>query len=397
MGLEFKTFNTLASRMSSFAKIPGLGPIGSGSKPAAKASATPSVLHSAAPTALPKTPAKAASLECADFNRTGKPCSRGKKCRNPKCRDASATSPKSAVKGGDGGVSAQISAMEVQLSSMHAKVDGLTKQVATGFTETKSMLTDQQQATLGMQKAMEALMMASAGFQSSVTGLLSGGSAPRCELPAHQARLAICASGDSNVTELVEPSRKYTHSCFTSNEGGSASHSSQRSHSGAAFGGGAANDSSRFATEFRESSGGSTLVAARQLGVSHLLPNFEAAAARWNMRNNVNNAKILNTIRQMARGNDDMACLLLALVNGKTLSEIDNMYSREVGKLLSDRNTPFFQEFFKSLCHCGLPTNFDVKVDSSKTKLGSGFCMTYLQLSQAPGNVDKLVRILRVE
>ena len=168
-------------------------------------------------------------------------------------------------------------------------------------------------------------------------------------------------------------------------------------------GDGSATEFSEFAphqeapTFFRESSGGSTLVAARQLGVSHLLPNFEAAAARWNMRNNVNNAKILNTIRQTARGNDDMACLLLALVNGKTLSEIDNMYSREVGKLLSDRNTPFFQEFFKSLCHCGLPTNFDVKVDSSKTKLGSGFYMTYLQLSQVPGNVDILVRILRGE
>jgi len=38
MGLEFKTFNTLASRMMSFAKISGLKPIGSGS-PAAKAPA----------------------------------------------------------------------------------------------------------------------------------------------------------------------------------------------------------------------------------------------------------------------------------------------------------------------------------------------------------------------
>ncbi|NBO39932.1 hypothetical protein EBU99_15315, partial [bacterium] len=127
------------------------------------------------------------------------------------------------------------------------------------------------------------------------------------------------------------------------------------------------------------------------------MPNFEAAAARWNKKNNANNSKILDAIRQMARGNDDMACLLLALVNGKTLSEIVNMYSAEVGELLSTRNTSFFQRFFTALSSCGLPANFDVKVDSSKTNSGHGFCMTYQQLSQAPGNVDKLVMILRGE
>lgn len=73
------------------------------------------------------------------------------------------------------------------------------------------------------------------------------------------------------------------------------------------------------------------------------------------------------------------------------------MYSSEVGALLTTRNTPFFQRFFTSLTRCGLPQNFDVKVDSSKTKMGHGFCMTYQQLSQAPGNVDKLVQILRGE
>jgi hypothetical protein len=269
--------------------------------------------------------------------------------------------------------------MQSQLSSMHTKVDGLTKQVATGFTETKSLMTEQQQATMSIQKAMEALMMATAGFQSSVTGLLSGGgSAPRRELPAPPARLAICASGGSNVTEVSEEqSRQYTHSCFASNEGGSASHSSQRSQIGAAFGG---------AQSFHR----------EPVSSSTSMPKFEAGAKRWNSKNNPRNTKILDTIRQFT-SDDDIACLLLALVNGKTLSEIVNMYSAEVGELLSTHNTSYFQGFFQSLTRCGLPENFDVKVDSSKTKSGHGFCMTYQQLSQAPGNVEKLIRILRGE
>lgn len=157
----------------------------------------------AAPKAAPKAATKAAPLECADFNKTGKPCSRGQRCRDEKCRNASkaagAPSPKPAGKGGDGGVSAQISAIASQLSSMHTKVDNLTNQVATGFTETKSILTEQQQATLGMQKAMEAMMLASASLQSGITGLITG-SASRPELSAPSARRAIC----SPATEVVE-------------------------------------------------------------------------------------------------------------------------------------------------------------------------------------------------
>jgi hypothetical protein len=127
------------------------------------------------------------------------------------------------------------------------------------------------------------------------------------------------------------------------------------------------------------------------------MPKFEAAAARWNKKNSANNAQILDTIRKIANGDDDMACLLLALVNGKTYSEIVKMYGDDVASLLTTGNTPFFQRFFTALSSCGLPANFDVKVDSSKTKSGDGFVMTYQQLSQAPGNVDKLVRILRGE
>jgi hypothetical protein len=200
----------------------------------------------------------------------------------------------------------------------------------------------------------------------------------------------------------VEQQRQISYG-QTAERSGFAQPPTLRASSAITCGGGAATEFSEFArhqeapTFFRESSGGSTLVAARQLGVSHSLPNFEAAAARWNTRRDANNAKILCIIRQTACGNDNMACLLLALVNSKTLSEIDKMYSAEVGKLLTVQNTPFFQGFFQSLTGCGLPEKFDVKVDSSKTKSGYGFCMTYQKLSQMPGNVDKLVMILRGE
>jgi hypothetical protein len=121
---------------------------------------------------------------------------------------------------------------------------------------------------------------------------------------------------------------------------------------------------------------------------------FEAAARRWNQKGTENNTRILQQIRNLTQ-DDNMRCLLLALVNGKTYSEITNMYDKDVASLLSTGNTPFFQSFFTALTKCGVPANFDVKVDASKTKTGHGFVMTYLQLSQAPGNVDKLVTILR--
>ena len=122
-------------------------------------------------------------------------------------------------------------------------------------------------------------------------------------------------------------------------------------------------------------------------------PKFDAAVARWNVKGSLNNGKILQAIRD-ATLDDNRRCMLLALVNGKTYSEITNMYDKDVASLLSTRNTPFFQSFFTALTHCGLPANFDVKVDSSKTKSGHGFCMTYQQLSQAPGHVDRLVKTL---
>ena len=360
-------------------------------------SATPPAVSPAAPKAPHQAPHQAAASATppAVPNAALKAaCKHGNKCNG--CRlCGKKKAPAKSAGDGDGGVSAQLSAMEVQLSSMHAKVDGLTKQVATGFTETKSMLTDQQQATLGMQKAMEALMMASAGFQSSVTGLLSGGgSAPRRELPDPQARLAICASGGSNVTEVIEQPPRYLHSCFAPNEGGSsrfASNSSQRSQSGDARGGSA--NSSEFVlhkqpqTEVLRSSDGSSIGAARQLGVSHHLPKFEKNFA-WMKPNDFNNF-IYNAIRNFVTSfppeqQDEMACVLLGIVNGNKYPKHDH--------IIIQSNSSVFGSFF-----CVLATKFPNNTVKTTNKSSQTLSIPFKTLSTDSSAIFTLIRVLRGE
>jgi hypothetical protein len=280
--------------------------------------------------------------------------------------------------------------MEAQLSSMNMKVDGLTQQVGAGFTETKSLLTEQQQANLGMQKAIEALVMATAGFQSSVAGLLSGGaSAPRRELPAPQARLAICPGGGSNVTEVSEEkSHQYIQSCFASNEGGSASHSSQRSQIGAACGGGAS-ESSRFVvpTEIRGSSGGSTLVAARQLGVGQHLQNFEQnfAKMKQNDFNNFIGAAIRNFVVSFPPSQqDEMACVLLGMVNGKKYSAHNH--------IIIHSNESVFRRFFGELA-----TKFPSNAVKIANNLGQQCSFPFKTVSIDQSAMLSLIRVLRGE
>lgn len=172
------------------------------------ASVATSVAPSSAPTvAPPKAPPK--PQQCDEFNRTKQHCHRGKRCRDQRCVDAflaaaAAAPPKSSGNGGDGGVAAALAAMEARVNS---RLDNIAATVTSGFTETKSMLSEQQKATIEMQKAMQAMMMASANFQSSVAGLLNGGMAPRPELTAPPTRPAICAPATtlrSSITEMQE-------------------------------------------------------------------------------------------------------------------------------------------------------------------------------------------------
>jgi len=168
----------------------------------------------APPQAAPKTataPASKAtskpkSLECAEFSKTKQHCHRGEHCRDKRCvaayRAAVATAPpKSSGNGGDGGVAAALAAMEARVNS---RLDNIAATVTSGFTETKSILSEQQKATIGMTKALEAMMIASANFQSSVTGLLKGGMASHPELPAPPTRPAICAPATTPRSKITE-------------------------------------------------------------------------------------------------------------------------------------------------------------------------------------------------
>ena len=377
--------------------------------PAASPKAAPKVAPVAAPKAAPPPPPPAAN-QCREFRESGTPCSR-KNCRDAGCRKANASAPAAvspkhsalakSAGGGDGGVSAQISAMEARLTGhIDQRFQAAEESVRTGFLQ-------QEQSFLGLHQAVAQSQVATQqSFQALAAVMATAISGGQRQLPLPDRRQI--GNAPQEIAEPRQQNASYMHSCFATNEGESgrfaAPSSQQRPQSVDAYGGGgaSADDSSRFLpcretpTEFRGSSGGSTFVAARQLGVSNHLQNFEAAAERWDSKRNPNNGKILQTIRQTT-SDDDMACLLLALVNGKTHSEIFKMYNSTVRALLTTHNTPFFQRFFTSLTRCGLPPTFDVKVDSSKTKSGSGFCMTYQLLSQAPGNVDKLVNILRGE
>jgi hypothetical protein len=382
MGLEFKTFNTLASRMSSFATISGLAPIGSGSKPAAKAPAAkaPAAKAPAAKAPAAKAPAASSATpkECAEFN-ANKLCHRGQSCHDVRCKNASraaaVSSPKTSGKGGDGGISANIAAMEARLvSQIDSRFQAAEASMKSGFSHLTDVVAQSQIAT---QQSFQ-------GLANAMATAFSGG---QRQLPPSERRQI----GNGGAQEVAEPQPRIS---YGQNAGWdksaerfdrSSTHSSQRPQIGAACGGSA--------QEFHRESVQSPATCSTA-GMS----KFDAAAQKWNKnpKNFKNNGRIIAVI-QRSTTDVDMQCMLLALVNSKTWSEIVEMYGKDVASLLSIGNTLFFQSFFTSLIQCGLPPNFDVKVDSSKTKTGNFFCMTYLQLSQLPCNVDKLVTFLRSE
>ena len=448
MGLNFKilviwkALSTMASKVTisaSGVKPGSFGSAGSKIAPPAASATVPQtatvVAHSAAHSAPPPAPHPAAASPAhpaASTTVTAAACKHGKNCHG--CRICGKG------KGGKGGgaslIAEQIAAQKAEAEAKVAEARARTLRAQADAADAEARLKSVQ-STAVVASTPRAKSGATSGggdfitreefneFRGQVTDgfstvfkqneqthavlagfvtMMNGGGLPASVAPVSR-QIGIGAQ------EVVEPARQQI-SCGQNagwyqpveGSGRFTTHSSQRPQSVDAYGGGgaSADDSSRFLpyretpTEFRGSSGGSTLVAARQLGVSNHLQNFEAAAERWDSKRNPNNGKILQTIRQTT-SDDNMRCILLALVNGKTRSEIVKMYNEEVASLLSTGNTTFFQNFFGALSRCGLPSNFDVKVDSSKTKTGHCFCMTYQQLSQAPGNVDKLVRILRGE
>jgi hypothetical protein len=134
-------------------------------------------------------------LECDEFNKTGNPCKRGQRCRDQRCKDASAKAPKSAVKGGDGGVSAQLSALQKKLDQIEVKIDS-------GFeAQEKRSLALQEQGSKAYADTMEMFK----GFGHMITGGFTAINTAHRELPASQARRTICApSISSTAIEVVE-------------------------------------------------------------------------------------------------------------------------------------------------------------------------------------------------
>ena len=356
MGLEFKTFNTLASRMSSFATISGLGPIGPSSKPAAKA---PAAKASAAPAAAP--------LECAEFN-AGNQCRRGQKCHDKRCKDASAKAPKSAVKSGDGGVSAQLAAMQKKLDQIEVKIDS-------GFeAQEKRSLALQEKGSKAYAETMEMFK----GFGHMITGGFTAINTSHRELPAPSARLAICTGGGSNATEVIEQPRRYLHSCFAPNEGGSASHSSQRPQSSAACGGSSAGSQylgqngwsegqsygsvSRPPADQRIPTSGSGYSAPAPQSLAELMGTIpettkgflglgrrilsDAAAPGAKPVPQFTFHKFLFAW-QMSGGNDDLACALMAATYGKPLSQ--QRLQPGIANALKTTDIGVFKEFFRRI------------------------------------------------
>ncbi len=196
-----------------------LGAIGGGSAkaaPSAASSAASSAAHPAAPasSAPTKTSSAAASAAahpappkaCAEFNKNKTPCGRGQNCWDERCRNASkataAASPKSSRKGGDGGVAAQLAAMEKRFFD---RLDGIESKIDSGFDEQRKLSLElQAQGSKSYAETMNMFKM----FGQMVTGGFAAIQTSRPELPAPSANRAICASSSrSNVTEMHDEPR----------------------------------------------------------------------------------------------------------------------------------------------------------------------------------------------
>ena len=207
-----------------------------------------------------------------------------------------------------------------------------------------------------------------------------------------------CQSGNT-PQEVIETQRQISYGQNAgwdkSVEGSSrfAAPSSQRQQSVAYGGGGVASDSSRFvirkeaSTEFHGSSGGSTLVAARQLGVGHHLPDFEANFSK--LKSNDFNIFVCGAIRNFVASfpqeqQDEMACVLLGMVNGKKYSAHNS--------IIIQSNESVFRQFFGELAR---------KFPKSAVKITNKRCqemsIPFNTLSTDPSAMCVLIRVLRGE
>ena len=387
MGLKFRIFTkaehyTMSSPAALLRKAAAHSAAPPAAPPATSSAAT--VVASLDPPKTAHPAAKPDANQCREFRESGNPCSR-KNCMDATCRKAKArvhtaspkhSAPPKAAGGGDGGISAQLSAMQKKIDQIEVKIDS-------GFeAQEKRSLALQEQ---GSKSYAETMQMFKA-FGSMMTGGFTAINTAHRELSAPSTRLAICASGGSNATEVVEQPRRYVHSCVASNEGGSASHSSQRPQSSAACGSSA--NSSEFVlhkqpqTELLRSSGGSSIVAARQLGVTQRLQNFEVNFSKMkpNDFNNFVGAAIRSFVANFAPSEqDEMACVLLGMVNGKKYPVHNS--------IIIHSNESIFRRFFGELAE-KFPRN------AVKTTNAWVSAQTFSRLSTDPRAMCTLISVL---
>ena len=394
MGLNFKilviwkALSTMSGKVSISAtgvKPGGFGSAGSKAAPVAAPVAAPSAAPSAAPKAAPK--------ECFEFRESGNPCSRNN-CRDATCRNAKArvqhtaspkhSAPPKAAGGGDGGISAHITAMEARITShIDLRFQAAEASINSGFLQLNGAVAQSQLATQqSFQGLANAMATAFSGGQRQLPPPERRQIGNGAEEVVEPARQQISYGQNSGWCQPVEGSDRFTTS------------SSQRLQIGAACGGGAANDSSRFfshretPTEFRGSSGGSTLVAARQLGMNHrYLAKFEANFAKMksNDFNNFVGAAIRNFVANFPQNEqDEMACVLLGMVNGKKYPAHNS--------IIIESNESVFRRFFGELA-MKFPNN---ALKTTNTR-GQELTIPFKTLSADSSAMFTLIRVLRGE
>lgn len=343
--------------------------------PAAAPKVAPVAAHAVAPKAAPP-----AANQCFEFRESGQPCSRNN-CRDPACRRAKASAPAAAspkhsalaksAGGGDGGVSAQISAMEARLTGhIDRKFQAAEASMTSGFLQ-------QEQSFLELHQAVaQSQLVTQQSFQGLANAMATAISGGRRQLPPPE-RLQI-----GNIPqEIAEPRQQnpsYMHSCFVPNEVGSgrfAAPSSQpQQQSVAAYGGGEGQHMLQSSSYFpppsipshesvsRHPTSGSGHSAHAPQSLAELMrmipefaKGFRGLCGRILSDADKPGAKPVPMFTfhkfvcawQMSNENDDLACALMALTYGKPLSQ--QRLQPGIANALRTTNPTLFTEFFRRI------------------------------------------------
>ena len=365
MGLEFKTFNTLASRMS-FAKISGLGQIGSSSKSAAKAPAVPKAASPAAspatsPAASPATPKAAHPAAC----RYGSRCTGCHLCRGGK-----------GGKGGkhDGGVTDAINAMEANIKGhIDSRLEAAQAAMASSFSKQEQTLHGLHQAVAQSQLATQQSFQALANAMATA---ISGG---QRQLPSSSVSRQIGDGQNTGWGDTANGSRDGAATSFRPSRSIENDRTTVRSQHGCqndwSDGQHMSKSSSYFPPQTsldgsfnrppadqRFSTSGSGHSAHVPQSLAELIPKIpenlngflglvrriisDAASPGAKPVPQFTFHKVLFAW-QMSGGNDDLACALMAATYGKPLSQ--QRLQSGIDNALKTTDIGVFKEFFRRI------------------------------------------------